>query len=556
MNYNTPPDGYTGAPDELSCNSCHTEYSDNYDAEVQILDLPQEVIMGEVYPIRIRMTGDYGALAGFEVVSLNDNLLNAGTWANLGTAVTSSTSNGRRYAKHSNAPQMNWQAGISSYTFNLSWRPVSVTDPREVNLYVASIFGGEQDGAAEDGFANTVASTTVYRTLSAELVDATRIRCNGNNTGSLTVSGVGGKAPYDYSWSNGASAATISNLGPGNYTVTIADQLDQTFIVDYDIDEPPLLEVAIIVEQGVSCPGDNTGILVADVFGGTPGYTYEWNTGANSAILTSLTGGFYELTVTDNLGCEMTTAVNLNDPIDLVLFLENVQNVDCSGASNGAILVSASGGTPTYEFEWSNGDSGQEISGLSAGNYTVTVIDEADCITTDNFVVQEPAPLIFSGVTIVDAMDSAPGSITISMSGGTQPYNFAWTGPNGFTASSATINNLAPGSYHLTVTDGNGCVLVTGDSPFTVSFLTSTEEGAAFLPMTLFPNPAQNQFTLLTAQAGEVRIRSLQGKLLWSGPVQAGLVERIAVRDWPAGIYTVQLQGDEKVWTKQMVVLH
>ncbi len=459
-NYSTPPDGYTGAPDELSCNSCHFEVAAPNNTTIQLLDLPSEVIGGQVYPIRIKVTSDYGVQAGFEAVSLKDDLTNAGVWTNLGPGVTASASNSRRYAKHLNGPFMpDIGGGLREYTFNLSWRPSSTTQAEAVNIYVAGLAGAETEGQFDDSFANTTASTTVYRVLSGELLSSTRIRCNGSSTGSFEVVGIDGKQPYSYQWSTGATTAAISGLIAGDYSVTISDELGQSVSFDYTLSDPPVLEAAIGQEQDVSCPEGTNGILFAEVSGGTPDYTYSWSNGATGNIVENLPAGMYEVTVSDNVGCQMTASYELTEPPALSLALEAVQGVDCAGAANGALAVSADGGTPGYTYNWSNGGSGPEIDGLGPGDYTVTATDAEGCTETATYQVPTNGSLNvdLEELDDVSCAGGSDGFISVSASGGQGPYTYNWS--NG--QSGNILSDVSEGGYGLTVSDALGCEAIT-----------------------------------------------------------------------------------------------
>jgi hypothetical protein len=136
----------------------------------------------------------------------------------------------------------------------------------------------------------------------------------------------------------------------------------------------------------------------------------------------------------------------------------NTTPVTCNGDSDGTATVSISGGTPPYQISWSTGETNQPaISGLGAGHYSVTVVDNNNVSRTRNFSIMEPLPLVATPV-VTDASDvlAADGSILLNITGGVLPYAVSWnTGSN-----ANPLTGLLPGGYSATVTDGNGCQTV------------------------------------------------------------------------------------------------
>ncbi|MDP1621127.1 MAG: T9SS type A sorting domain-containing protein [Bacteroidales bacterium] len=133
-------------------------------------------------------------------------------------------------------------------------------------------------------------------------------------------------------------------------------------------------------------------------------------------------------------------------------------NVQCCGSLTGAVYITASGGGIPYRYEWSNGSTVRNQTGLCAGTYTVTVTDCFDCSQTTFFEITEPQlPLLFSSalVTNVDCAGSYNGAIDLSLAGGSSSNSFFWsTGEN-----TEDIDSLIAGAYTVTVTDANGCTL-------------------------------------------------------------------------------------------------
>ena len=211
------------------------------------------------------------------------------------------------------------------------------------------------------------------------------------------------------------------------------------------------------------CFGDNNGSVTTTVSGGQLPYTYVWNhDGTNStASANNLTAGTYDVTVTDNTGCDVTVQHVVNEPTQLMFSSQEVINhISCPSGSDGSAEVFVSGGTGAYGYGisptgTSNGDG--TFSDLTAGNYTITVVDVNACSITVPITVNQPAPIVITGTPVTAYCNLPNGSVTaVSVTGGTPgtpSYTYAWD--NGQTT--ADLLNVTPGTYVLTVTDGNSC---------------------------------------------------------------------------------------------------
>ncbi|WP_417368168.1 T9SS type A sorting domain-containing protein [Flavobacterium beibuense] len=301
----------------------------------------------------------------------------------------------------------------------------------------------------------TTASITITQptVLNASAMVDANVSCNSGNDGEATASATGGTSPYNYLWSNGATTASIAGVPAGTYTVTVTDANGCTDTANVTITQPTALNASAITTN-VSCNGGNNGTVDLTVVGGTPPYTFAWSNTATTEDMTGLEAGTYNVTVTDSKGCTATASATITEPTVLMASAVTT-DVSCNGGSNGTLDLTVTGGTAPYTFAWSNTATTEDMTGLTAGTYDVTVTDAKGCTTTASATVNEPAALIASltSQTNIACNGESTGSASITVNGGNPPYTYSWS--NG--ATTATINDLAAGTYFVTVTDNKGC---------------------------------------------------------------------------------------------------
>jgi PKD repeat protein len=297
--------------------------------------------------------------------------------------------------------------------------------------------------------ATTTAIVNSSGTLSANIA-GTNISCFGSLTGSASVNIVSGTPPITYNWSNGSSAASISNVAAGTYTVTVTDGNGCSSILTKSITQPTQLS-ATATPTNANC-GSASGSVAATVTGGTTGYTYAWSNGANTATISNVVAGTYTLTVTDNNSCTATASATISNVGSLPVTSSST-NVTCNGSNNGTAVVSVTGGTAPFTYQWSNGGNIGSITGLPAGTYTVTVTDAGGCTATASRTITQPTVINVSVTSTNTLCGTSNGSVSASVSGGGTSYSYVWsTG-----ATTASVSNLGAGSYAVTITDNNSC---------------------------------------------------------------------------------------------------
>jgi gliding motility-associated-like protein len=288
--------------------------------------------------------------------------------------------------------------------------------------------------------------------------------CNGASNGTITVSAVSGAPPYSFSLDGappitGPNPYTFTNVSSGIHTVIVRDApgcVSNTVTVTV-VPGPPL--TTTVIKTNVLCNGDATGtITVNQPALGTAPFQYSLNgvTWQSSNLFTGLVANLYTVFYRSSNGCTGSQTVSITEPVPL-LAASAITAVRCHGENNGMINVTASGGVSPYQFSIDGGVTWQSnnIFNVPAGNYTVTIKDFNDCITTRNVTVTEPALLTASSINTNASCDGGnDGQINVSASGGNTGYLYSIDGIN---FQSSNRFNVAPGNYSITVKDNLGC---------------------------------------------------------------------------------------------------
>jgi len=274
----------------------------------------------------------------------------------------------------------------------------------------------------------------------------------GSTDGSASVTAAGGTAPYTYVWSNGATTATIDNISTGTYTVTVKDANGCEKTTEIIVGATCTLKAEITNTRSAGCLGNNGSITVT-VRGAQNGVNFQWSNGATTSSITGLTPGKYSVTVTDGNDCDYTLETTIDDP--RISINEQVTNILCHNTIGGEIVANVTGGTGDYQYTWSNGSTADRINNIAAGTYALTVVDANGCQTSKEITIGSPPAitLTLSTQNAADDKGSTDGAASVVATGGTAPYTYEWS--NG--ATTASINNVAAGTYTVTVTDANGC---------------------------------------------------------------------------------------------------
>lgn len=323
-------------------------------------------------------------------------------------------------------------------------------------------------------------------------IAGTDVACFGGATGSVTMTPVGGNPAYTFAWTPNVSATgTASNLIAGTYTCVVTDASGCSSTSSYTVNEPTQLTISA-AGFNVTCNGACDGQMVTIPAGGTPNYTFLWNTGCTTASCNSICAGNYTVTVTDANGCTVTDTANVTQPTAVVANT-NTTPATC-GQADGSATANAVGGTGAITYQWIGGPATATYNNIPAGTYSVIATDANGCADTVSAVVGNlnGVTLTSCGTINVSCYGLTDGDITVCPAGGTAPFVYSWS-PNVSVTANAT--NLAAGSYTTTITDANGCsasvtVVITQPPQLLITASANPASVCAGSPVTLTGTPA------------------------------------------------------------------
>jgi subtilisin family serine protease/PKD repeat protein len=340
----------------------------------------------------------------------------------------------------------------------------------------------------------------------------------GLSDGTATVSINGSSAGYSFSWSNNPSVnmSTMSNLAAGIYQVEVTNNstgCSDSYDVQINNLAAPIIDSTYVNQA--TCLNGNLGSAEVFVSGGVGSYSYDWGPGMlNASSVINLTPGTYALEITDAAMCQATFGFTINNAIPPVLDTAIVGNSTCNGISNGSIDLFVSGGTGNYDFQWSNGQMNEDLLGLEAGIYSVSITD----LTTSCTIMADVAVVntfsLGNSLTVNDnSATQSNSSITAMASGGIAPYSYSW---NSGALSGDFIDNLSGGQYDLTITDDNGCLTYDTAS---IGFV-GINDIQSITEIKLYPNPTSSgaQLFLQLENENTVQLSILNplGQQIWA----------------------------------------
>ena len=337
-------------------------------------------------------------------------------------------------------------------------------------------------------------------------IEATPISCNPRNSdpnnnssinsnGTLTVNAKGGVPTYRYVWKRfnkpytETRNKTITDLVDGIYQVEVIDANENKAVGTYTLTYPDPLYLKVTKSE-MTCSAPNGGQATAISSGGTPPYTYLWNTGHTGAHITGLSAGKYFVTVSDSRGCSVQEKVVLSYPEEVEVVSTIITPVTCYEGNDGKIALTLSGGKGAVNVSWYDAEGtlitqgttngGKTINGLEAGKYKAVFRDQSDCPMLEQFYeVLQPEKTVInipSQITICQG-DSRSFDLSTAFPSAT----FRWTNSTGSLLSTEpTFTVSTKGNYKVEITDQKGCKEVAtfevsqSDKILEVDFLAAT----------------------------------------------------------------------------------
>ncbi|MBI3483060.1 MAG: OmpA family protein [Bacteroidetes bacterium] len=278
----------------------------------------------------------------------------------------------------------------------------------------------------------------------------------GESTGSIVLAVNGGVQPYTYSWSNGANSPSLANIPGGNYSVKVKDANGCEKSVSATIQQPPALVVKVASVRDVKCNGEKTGAINIDVAGGVTPYGFVWSNGDSTRNLENIPAGDYSLSVIDANGHRQSVLAKIAQPSVLNIKLDAVKDVNCYNDKTGAANITVTGGLLPFKYQWSSGQTTDDISGVPSGDYDFSVTDANGCTSKVPVKIKQPEAftVAIADVRNIDCYGDSKGAVTVDVKGGVEPYNYAWN--NG--SRTKDLTGVLAGPYTLRITDANGCV--------------------------------------------------------------------------------------------------
>lgn len=423
--------------------------------------------------------------------------------------------------------------------------------------------------------------------MQATPVEVTQANC-GASDGEVRIDPTNGTAPYTYQWGANAGSVTTQtagNLPAGTYSVTVTDAQNC-----FGVFQVPLSNVGApaIVSTNIGdedCFGDEDGFISISTSGGAGTLTYTWKDGLGATIASgagldsigSLKAGAYTVEILDQspTPCLQSRSFTVSGPTSGIVLASRILGpnntgdpLNCNGDSDGEIRLAFFGGSQPYSYSWSDDPmaNSETRTGMSAGNYTVTVTDANGCELTETVNFTEPRLLEALGVPsstygVKYSTDRTTADIIANVLGGTQPYSFTWTSPDGSVdnTAQARLNGVQlQGTYKIDVVDDRGC---TGSGTFVVGERVGFGENLANLgTINVFPNPNNGTFSLKFTNVGntdyEVSIKNLLGQTVFAEQVsvKGSLEKNYDLSADGKGIYFITISNGANEETQRVVV--
>lgn len=519
--------------------------------DTENLDI-SELVEG-TYVFRLTVTDNLGSSASDEMFVSVEPPISEDPIANAGPNIT-------LLLPTSKAKLSGSVSGNSKGDFDFTWNQLSgpseasMTDLNDTEVEVENLIEGtyvfqfiiEDSSGVADSDQVEVSLLAATPIVTADLLDAT---CQAND-GAIFLKLNGGKGPFSYSWSTGATTKDLENLTAGKYQVSIADQ-NGTLISKYFTVESSETKMTVTAEISRASCSNNDGAIRILVDGGVAPYQYKWSNGPRTATAKDLAAGKYQVVVTDKNGCSKEVSYNVQvDPGSTKFKLTSqVENANCSGAG-GSISLQMAGGNGGYSFTWTTGDNGSRLADLEIGRYQVLITDKHGCFMKSEYTIYQdslPTPNITQSGDILSIDQQAD--------------HYQWY-KEGVVIEGADQNLLKitePGNYLVQTSLGNRCTATS--KPLYVEIPRPTARVSQTInQVDLFPNPVADNLNLqihLSASAeANVSIHDFLGNVVMDqnlGIVNAHFVEKLNLSHYPSGVYIIKINAGQEVVSRRFI---
>lgn len=290
------------------------------------------------------------------------------------------------------------------------------------------------------------------------------LSCINSSDGIIEIANLSGTAPYEFILDDEVTQSTpiFSGLDIGIYSITVIDANDCELVQSVELIAPDALILEVTALSNIECGEENTGSVQLELQNGEGEITYTLNMDSNTTgAFANLSAGSYSASAENASGCSSETEFTILESASFVLTIENIENPQCFGGSNGSFTIGVSGAIDPIQYSMDGGDfqSSPDFENLSEGIYTVQVTDASGCDNNINVTISEPSQLQMSPFDIqnVDCNGEATGSISFTPVGGTPPYTLNNNTNNIESGETITVLPLAAGDHILILSDSNGC---------------------------------------------------------------------------------------------------
>ncbi len=415
------------------------------------------------------------------------------------------------------------------------------------------------------GCADSLSQALTQPTQLVPVISGTNVTCGNTSNGSVSFSVSGGTTPYSYIWNNGSSSQNLGNIGGGIYVVRAQDANGCAVYDSITITGASSPILANIASVSPTCAGTSTGTIIAVVTGGVEPFTYAWSTTpvSTTAAINNLPAGTYTLTVVDAIGCSVTVTETLRQTDSLVVNA-NVNGAKCFNTSSGAVVANVSGGISPFTY-LVNGvqQTTDTFRNLSAGNYSVLVIDANGCQATSSFVVASPAAFsVKLSLTDQSILTGMQTQLIATPTSSSAVLNYFW---------SPMVENGADLFSYGSCSDTSNCGTPYVKPPFTTTFTVQmmnadsciasdtitvnvTSQPVSFIPTAFTPNNDglndRFQFAILGVNTAEVSIFNRWGERVYYNANQTNTVSAtdgwdgtVKGKDAPPDSYVYQIKA-------------